>query len=153
MSEIAVDNRGLILTCPNCQQRNRAVFEKLEEPFRCSKCRHELELVGEPIAIPTESVFDAIIKNSALPVLVDFWAPWCGPCKMIAPELIKVAGVVLGKWLVAKVDIDQVPNVAGRFQISSIPTMAVFSQGREVARQSGAMGAAGIQKFIENTHL
>lgn len=153
MSNLAADERGLIVACPHCKQRNRAPFEKLKEPFRCKKCHHELQLVGEPFEVHNEAGFDAVVTNSALPVLVDFWAPWCGPCKMIAPELVKVASALTGKWLVAKVDIDQLPNIANRFQISSIPTIAVFSRGQEVARQSGAMGAATIQRFMESARV
>jgi len=152
MSNLSVDERGLIVTCPHCSTRNRAPYAKLKEPFRCSKCQNPLQLIGEPFEI-NGSEFDAVVKNSTLPILVDFWATWCGPCKMIAPELVKVAASVAGKWLVAKVDIDRNQEIAHRFQISSIPTMAIFSGGQEVARQSGAMGAPGIQKFMESARV
>jgi thioredoxin 2 len=150
MSNLTADERGLIVTCPHCHQRNRAAFERLGQNFRCSKCQHDLELIGEPFEIATEATFDAVVKNSALPVLVDFWAPWCGPCKMIAPELAKAAQAVSGKWLVGQVNIDQLPRVAERYQIASIPTMAVFRKGREITRKSGAMGAAAIRQFMDS---
>ncbi len=152
MSKLSADARGLIVTCPNCHTRNRAPYERLKDSFRCSKCQNQLHLVGEPFEV-SGAGFDSVVKNSTLPVLVDFWATWCGPCKMIAPELVKVASAVTGKWLVAKLDIDHNQEIASRFGISSIPTMAVFSNGKEIARQSGAMGAAGIRKFMESARV
>jgi thioredoxin 2 len=110
-------------------------------------------LIGEPFEVESEVVFDALINRSSLPVLVDFWAPWCGPCKMVAPEFSKVAASNASKVLVAKVNIDQVPNLSVRYSISSIPTMAVFRAGREIARQSGAMPAPAIQKFLETAKV
>ena len=152
MGNLSADERGLIVPCPHCGARNRAPYQKLKEPFRCSKCHNQLHIIGEPFELNGKE-FDVVVKNSPLPVLVDFWATWCGPCKMIAPELVKVAGLVAGKWLIAKVDIDRNQEIAGRFQISSIPTMAVFSGGQEIARQSGATGAVGIQKFMESVRV
>ena len=153
MNSLTSDERGLIVTCPTCGQRNRAVYEKLKEPFRCSKCQTTLHLPGQPVEVTTESIFDALTKRSPLPILVDFWAPWCGPCKMIAPELVKAASAKAGKWLIAKVNIDEIPNLASRFQISGIPTMTIFHGGREVARQSGAMLAPAIQQFMASVSV
>jgi thioredoxin 2 len=149
MNAIELDERGLLLACPECGQRNRTAYERLGQTFRCGKCRTELHPAGQPFEVENESTFDALTRRSALPVLVDFWAPWCGPCKMVAPELAKVAADGAGRWLVTKVNTEELPALAQRFHISGIPTLALFRDGREVARQSGALPAARIRQFIE----
>jgi thioredoxin 2 len=146
---IEPDDRGLLLACPQCGQRNRLLYERLGKTFRCGKCHTELGPPGEPIAVKSETIFDAITGRSALPVLVEFWAPWCGPCKMVAPELIKVAGEGRDRWLVTKVNTEELPVLAERFRINSIPAFALFKAGREVARQAGAMPALAIRQFIQ----
>ena len=143
------DNRGLLITCPKCGQRNRLKYEALKRPFCCGKCQTELRAPGDPVDVKSDLVFDALISRSALPVLVDFWAPWCGPCKMVAPEVRKVADETAGHLLVAKVNTEEVPSLAQRFRVTAIPTMALFKNGIEVARQAGAMPAPAIRKFIE----
>ena len=92
--------------------------------------------------------FETAIAKSQLPVVVDFWAPWCGPCRMVAPELQKVAASNAGKYLIVKVNTDALPELGERFNIRSIPTMAVFAGGREVARTAGARPAADIEAFV-----
>ena len=149
MNNIELADGGLLLRCPQCGQRNRMTYERLGQTFRCGKCRTELHAPAEPVEVKSESAFDAITRHSALPVLVDFWAPWCGPCKMVAPELAKVAAEGAGRWLIVKLNTEELPALAQRFRISGIPTLALFRDGQELTRQSGAMSAARIRQFIE----
>jgi thioredoxin 2 len=143
------DERGLVLTCPNCGQRNRLVYARLGQKFRCPQCHTELSSPSEAIEVKKESVFEALTGQSSLPVLVDFWAPWCGPCKMVAPEVAKVAREGQGRWIVAKVNTEELPGLAERLRINAIPLMAVFKGGRELARQAGAMPAPAIRQFVK----
>src|ERR1700704_2387989 len=149
MSNIEPDERGLLLACPNCGKRNRLKYEGLGQTFRCAQCKNELQTPREPIDIESDLIFDALTSRSALPVLVDFWAPWCGPCKMVAPEFVKVANETAGHFVVAKVNTEEVPSLGRKFRVTAIPTMALFKGGIEVARQAGAMPAPAIRKFIE----
>jgi thioredoxin 2 len=149
MSNIEPDERGLLLACPHCGKRNRLKYEGLGQTFRCAQCKNELPSPREPIDLKSESIFEALTRRSALPVLVDFWAPWCGPCKMVAPEIVKVANETAGRFIVAKVNTEELPGVGRKFRVTAIPTMALFKGGIEVARQAGAMPAPAIRKFIE----
>jgi thioredoxin 2 len=146
MSTLQLDATGLIMACPNCGQRNRVVFNAREA--KCGKCKAVLPAPSEPIEVPDESTFDALVQHTAHPVVVDFWAPWCGPCRMVAPEIAQVARTHAGRLVVVKVNTDDVPELGERFRIRSIPTMAVFHGGREVARTSGAMPAPQIEAFV-----
>lgn len=128
-------------------------YEGLGKVFRCGQCQSELKPVAEPVDVHHDLIFDALVAHSAVPVLVDFWAPWCGPCKMVAPELRKVASETAGRLLVAKVNTEEVQSLARRFRVSAIPTMALFQNGLEVARQAGAMPAPQIRRFIEQAEL
>lgn len=148
MSGIQLDDRGLITACRSCGQRNRVMFKAKET--RCGRCKSALPPVAEPIEVPNARAFDALVRDAAQPVVVDFWAPWCGPCRMIAPELIRVAGSNAGRLIVAKVNTDEHAELGERFRIRSIPTMAVFQGGKEVARTAGAMPAAQIEAFVND---
>lgn len=116
-------DRGLVLLCPHCGRRNRLAYERLGQTFRCGNCHTELSPPGEPMEVKSEAVFDALAGHSALPVVVDFWAAWCGPCKMVAPELARVAAEGARQWLVVKVNTEELPGLAQRFRISGIPTL------------------------------
>jgi thioredoxin 2 len=140
-----LDDRGIIVSCPSCCQRNRVAFG---HQGKCKKCGTALPATAEPLEVPSTESFDALVKASKLPVVVDFWAPWCGPCRMVAPELIKVAANAAGKYVVVKVNTDALPDLGDRFAIRSIPTMAVFADGREVARTAGARPARDIEAFL-----
>ena len=140
-----MDDRGLILSCPSCGRRNRVPFGK---DGKCGNCGTALDAPAEPIEVSSSAAFDALLGAAALPIVVDFWAPWCGPCHMVAPEIARVAANQAGRWLVVKVNTDALPDLGERFAIRSIPTMAVFFRGREVARTAGARPAEDIEVFV-----
>lgn len=141
-------SEGLVRACPSCGKKNRVLYSKLGEEARCGSCGTALPPPAEPLAVDQGASLTALLRESALPVLVDFWAPWCGPCRAVAPEMAKVAERHAGKVLVVKVNTDVDPRVGAEHRIQSIPTMAVFQGGREVARTMGARPAAQIEGFV-----
>ncbi|HTH26246.1 MAG TPA: thioredoxin [Vicinamibacterales bacterium] len=145
---MTLDNKGVLVTCESCRTTNRLQFAGLERATRCAKCHAGLPHPSEPIDIESTEAFDAVVAQSSVPVIVDFWAAWCGPCRMVAPELKKVAEHMAGKALVLKVDTDANAELSARFGIRSIPTIGVFANGREVNRASGARPAAAIEALI-----
>jgi thioredoxin 2 len=151
MSELTLDERGIVATCPSCQQKNRLTFERLGEQVRCARCKTLLAAPASPIEVTSSSHFDRLVASASLPVVVDYWAPWCGPCRMVAPELAKVAALTAGRYLIVKVNTDVLSDLGERFRIKSIPTMAVFDGGCEIGRTSGARPAADIQAFVDRT--
>jgi thioredoxin 2 len=143
-----MDDRGIVVACGSCNQKNRLMFDRLGDEVRCGQCKAALALPRAPIEIHSTSDFDRLVAGSAIPVVVDYWAPWCGPCRMVAPELEKVAARQAGKVLVVKVNTDELGDLGERFNIRSIPTLAVFAGGKEVSRAAGARPADQIEAFI-----
>jgi thioredoxin 2 len=151
MSAAKLDDKGIIASCARCGQRNRVPYEKLGGVGACGKCGAGLPNFWEPIEIDTEQHFQNLVSQSALPIVIDFWAPWCPPCRALAPEIAKVAADNAGRFLVAKVNTEALPKIGGRFQISSIPTIAVFQNGHEVTRTMGSRPAAQIEQFVRDS--
>src|SRR5262249_55117444 len=143
-----LDERGVIVACGSCGKKNRLVYARLGDAGQCGECKQPIKAPAEPIELHSSSDFDRLIANSSLPVVVDSWAPWCGPCRMVAPELQKVAARQAGQAIVVKVNTDELSDLGQRFGIRSIPTLAVFAGGKEIAREAGARPAAEIESFI-----
>ena len=135
----------LHIVCPHCHTTNRVASASLSQAPDCGKC-HQPLFTGHPVALD-ESAFDKHIARSQVPVLVDFWAPWCGPCRAMAPQFEAAARELEPHMRLAKVNTEEAQQLGARLQIRSIPTLALFVGGREVARQPGAMGAADIVRW------
>lgn len=134
------------VVCPHCLTVNRIAADRLHDAAKCGQCH--LELFDEtPHDVSTEA-FEKHVSRNDIPVVVDFWAEWCPPCKMMAPEFERASTALKGDFRLLKVDTDAAPDVAGRLGIRSIPTVVMFAGGREVARQSGAMRAADIERWV-----
>jgi thioredoxin 2 len=153
MAAVEIDDRGLIVPCPSCGQKNRLAYARLGDEVRCGKCKQSLGAPGEPIEVHSTADFDRLVAKASLPVVVDYWAPWCGPCRMVAPELKKVAARQAGKMVVVKVNTDELSDLGQRYNIRSIPTLAVFDGGKEVARTAGARPAEQIEAFVAQASL
>jgi thioredoxin 2 len=133
------------LVCPHCQAINRLPSARLAEQPKCGQC-HQSLFSGQPIELTSES-FVRWAKNSDLPLLVDFWAPWCGPCKMMAPSFVQAASLLEPEVQLGKVNTDIELALASQYGIRSIPTLILFHKGQEVARQAGAMRAPDIVRW------
>jgi thioredoxin 2 len=145
-----LDAVGVVVGCQTCGQRNRLQYGRVAAETRCGKCKAALGPPAEPIEVPDAPTFDALVANARIPVVVDFWAPWCGPCRMVAPEIARVAASNAGRLLVVKVNTDAVSELGERYGIRSIPTMAVFAGGKERGRTAGARPAADIEAFVRS---
>jgi thioredoxin 2 len=150
---LSLDEKGILVACPSCGKTNRLVYGALGKSTRCGQCKTALNPPSEPIEAPSTSAFDAAISGSSLPIVVDFWAPWCGPCRMVAPELEKVARAAAGEFLVVKVNTDALPDLGERFRVRSIPTMAIFRDGREITRSAGARPANDLLALVRQALL
>jgi thioredoxin len=138
------------MRCGKCGANNRVPQAKLAQGLQpvCGQCKAPLEAATGPLTV-TDATFAAVVERSPLPVLVDAWAPWCGPCRMIAPAIEELAAELAGQVRVTKLNVDDNPQTAGRFHIRSIPTMLVMMNGHEVDRIVGAQPKAAIRHKLE----
>jgi thioredoxin 2 len=134
----------VIVACSACSKPNRLPVARMLDKAHCAACKAPLLPASKPIAVHSDEDFDELLREAPAPVVVDFWAPWCGPCRAVAPEVEKLAGQRAGSVIVAKVDTDALPDVAGRYGIRSIPTIILFRDGKEAKRVMGAMPASNI---------
>ena len=139
----------LTVPCPHCSALNRVPAERLAEHPVCGRCKQAL-FAGKPIEL-TAANFDAVAGRGDLPVLIDFWATWCGPCQGFAPVFAEAARQFEPRLRLAKVDTDAQPQLSQRFGIRSIPTLLLLKDGRESARQSGALSAAQLRQFVDDS--
>jgi len=136
----------LNISCPHCIVTNRVPAERLGQNPRCGRCKQAL-FAGEPTALSAAD-FDRLVAATDLPVVVDFWADWCGPCKMMAPVFAAVAARLEPRYRFVKVNTEQAPALAQRFGIRSIPTLMVLKNGRELARQAGALDQRRLEQWL-----
>jgi thioredoxin 2 len=139
----------VIRPCSHCGKQNRVPAKFLASSGRCGFCKYLLPPVAEPLAVD-DQLFDEIVQNSPVPVLVDFWAGWCRPCVAAAPEVARTAANMAGRAVVLKVDTEKYPQVAGRFQVSSIPNFVVLLGGRTVTQQAGLADHNQMERWLKS---
>ena len=144
MSESTTDT--VLVVCPHCHTTNRIHPDDMHEEADCGRC-HKTLFDGKPVELEEDS-FERHLTRSQIPLVVDFWAPWCGPCRQMAPAFAQAAGQLSPQVRLAKINSDDAQQLSARYHIRSIPTMILFHGGREVARQSGAMGSADIVRWV-----
>ena len=139
----------VIRACASCGKQNRVPAKFLASTGRCGSCKSPLPSIAEPLAAD-EQLFDEVVKNSPVPILVDFWAGWCRPCVAAAPEVARTAANMAGKAVVLKVDTEKHPQVAARFQVNSIPNFVVLSGGRVVSQQAGLVDHNEMERWLKS---
>lgn len=139
-----------VVSCPACGANNRVPLEKMSQGKMpvCGRCKAPLSLSAQPLVI-SDATFAAQVERSPLPVLLDMWAPWCGPCRMIAPVLEELAAEMAGRVRIAKLNVDENPKTSSRFAVQSIPSLLVLKAGREVDRMVGVQPKSEIKRRLE----